>query len=134
VANTFLLDIVTPEKSILSESVVAVRLPVSTGSLGIMAGHAPLLADLGIGECVIQRTDGKNETLVLAGGFVEVSRTKVTVLSDTAEFAHEIDVDRAEASLSKAREMLASLEGTGREEASAALQRAQARLRIARGS
>jgi F-type H+-transporting ATPase subunit epsilon len=133
-ANTFILDIVTPEKKVIDGAeVLAVRLPSVSGSFGVMAGHAPMLAGLGIGECVVQKGDSKNQTLVISGGFVEISAKKVTVLADTAEFAHDIDVDRAEAALVRAREMVGNVEGgEGKNEANLALQRAQTRLRIAK--
>jgi F-type H+-transporting ATPase subunit epsilon len=135
-ATTFPLDIVTPEKTVLSESAASVQVPAVSGSMGILAGHAPLLADLGVGECVVRLPGGAEEVFAIAGGFVEVSRDKVTVLADTAERAGDIDVDRAEAALTRAREMLASVDSvpaTDREEANAAVRRAQARLRVAQG-
>lgn len=134
-AATFPLDIVTPERTVLSEEAVAVQLPAADGSLGILAGHAPLLAELSVGDCLIRLPSGAEEHLAVAGGFVEVSRERVTVLADTAEFAREIDPNRAEQSLAHARELLTNLDGSGggRDEASAAVRRAQNRLRIARG-
>ncbi len=132
---SFPLDIVTPEKTVLSEEAQSVQLPAANGSLGILAGHAPLLAELGVGECVVKLPTGAEETFVLAGGFVEVSRERVTVLADTAELATDIDVTRAEASLVRARELLASVDGgaASRQEAMEAARRAQARIRVARG-
>jgi F-type H+-transporting ATPase subunit epsilon len=135
VAATFPLSIVTPEKTVLSETVQAVQLPAAEGSLGILAGHAPLLAELSVGECVVKLSSGAEELLVIAGGFVEVSREKVTVLADTAEFAADIDVSRAEASLAKAKEMLAKLDAgdnadMDRATATEEMRRAQAALRI----
>lgn len=136
-AATFPLEIVTPERTVLSESVTSVRVPASNGSMGILAGHAPMLAEIGVGECVVHMATGAEETLAVSGGFVEVSRERVTVLADTAEFASEIDVTRAEAAITRAREMLTNVSGGGSgadvEEANATLRKAQARLRIARG-
>ncbi|GAB4464365.1 MAG: F0F1 ATP synthase subunit epsilon [Armatimonadaceae bacterium] len=135
-ASSFALDIVTPEKTVLSDYVTYVQLPAASGSMGILAGHAPLLAELGVGECMVKLPDGAEEMFVLSGGFVEVSREKVTVLADTAEHANEIDVNRAESALTRARQMLNSMDtmsATEREEANYAVQRAQARLRVARG-
>ncbi|MDX1935302.1 MAG: ATP synthase F1 subunit epsilon [Capsulimonadales bacterium] len=135
-AATFPLDIVTPEKTVLSEIVSSVQLPSVSGSMGILAGHAPLVAELGVGECVVKMPSGAEEQLILSGGFVEVSRQKVTVLADTADFAHEIDTNRAEEALTRARELLARVEplsAADREEANTTLRRAQAQLRIARG-
>jgi F-type H+-transporting ATPase subunit epsilon len=137
-ASTFPLDIVTPERTILSETVTSLQLPAADGSLGILAGHAPLVAALGAGECVVRTASGAEETLAIAGGFVEVTRQRVTVLADNAEFAHEINVDHAEEALASARQMLAGLDaestGSDREAANDAIQREQARLRVARAN
>jgi F-type H+-transporting ATPase subunit epsilon len=135
VASTFALDIVTPEKTVLSETVTSVQLPAAGGSMGVLAGHAPMLAELSVGECVVKTAVGAEEHYVLAGGFAEITRERVTILADTAERDTDIDVDRAEQSLARARELLNAVDaGAGsREEATAAMQRAQARLRIARG-
>ena len=132
-AATFPLEIVTPERTVLSEDVVSLQVPAVDGSLGILAGHAPLLAELGVGECRVRLAGGAEEQFALAGGFVEVSRERVSVLADTAERAGEIDVTRAEEALARAREMLVRLDGTDVETANQALRRAQNRLRIARG-
>ena len=134
-SSTFLLDIVTPEKTVLSTpSAVSVRLPGAMGGFGVLAGHAPLLADLGVGECIVRFEGGEQKLLALAGGFVDVTRTRVTVLADTAEFDNEIDVTRAEAALAKVQALVNSAEGgEGRQEASEALRRAQVRLRVAKG-
>lgn len=134
-AATFPLSIVTPEKTILSEIVQGIQLPAANGSLGILAGHAPLLAELSVGECVVKLASGAEEQLVIAGGFVEVSRDKVTVLADTAELVADIDVSRAEAALARAREMLAKLDSgdtaeMDRATATEEMRRAQAAIRI----
>jgi F-type H+-transporting ATPase subunit epsilon len=134
VPSTFILDIVTPERTVLSEPALSITLPGASGSFGVLAGHAPLLADLGVGECFVKLESGQQHMLVLSGGFADVTRTKVTVLADTAELDNEIDVTRAEASLARAQSLLASVEASSeRTEASQALSRAQARLRVARG-
>lgn len=104
--------------------------------MGILAGHAPLIAALGVGECVVRLPNGAEEQFALSGGFVTVSRDKVTVLADSADRASEIDIDRAEAALTKAREMLGNVESLSeseREHANETMRRAQVQLRIARG-
>jgi len=135
VPATFPLDIVTPEKTILSENVASLQIPAAEGSMGILAGHAPLLAELSVGECLVRLANGAEEQLVIAGGFVEVSRERVTVLADSAEFAANIDVDRAEQALARARDMLAKLDtgteaGADRAVAEQEVRRAQAEIRI----
>lgn len=131
-AATFNLNIVTPEKTVLSGDVTSVQVPSVEGSLGILAGHAPLLAELGVGECVVRLADGTTRQLVVAGGFLDVAKTKVSVLANTAEFDDEIDVSRAEASLIRARELLSSAESVDRTAIMEGMRRAQARIRIAK--
>ena len=131
-AATFQLDIVTPEKTVLSGEVSSVQVPSIEGSLGVLAGHAPLLAELGVGECVVRLADGTTRQLVVAGGFLDVGKAKVSVLASTAEFDDEIDVSRAEASLVRARELMNSTEATNRDEIMASMRRAQARIRLAK--
>ncbi|MBC8142209.1 MAG: ATP synthase F1 subunit epsilon [Armatimonadetes bacterium] len=139
-AGTFPLSIVTPERTVVSETVAAVQLPASGGSMGILAGHAPLLAELGVGECVVKLPGGAEETYAVAGGTVEVSREQVTVLADTAERSIDIDLTGAEASLQAARQLLATLESSpdtanaSRDELNETIRREQSRIRIAGGS
>jgi F-type H+-transporting ATPase subunit epsilon len=132
-AATFQLDIVTPEKTVLSGEVSSVQVPSIEGSLGVLAGHAPLLAELGVGECVVRLADGTTRQLVVAGGFLDVGKAKVSVLASTAEFDDEIDVSRAEAALVRARELMSGTETADRAEIMASMQRAQARIRLAKG-
>jgi F-type H+-transporting ATPase subunit epsilon len=133
VAVTFELNIVTPEKTVLSGEVTSLQVPSVEGSLGILAGHAPLLAELGVGECVVRLADGITRQLVVSGGFLDVAKTKVSILANTAEFDDEIDVNRAEASLVRARELLNSAENIDRSEIMASMRRAQARIRLVKG-
>jgi F-type H+-transporting ATPase subunit epsilon len=134
VATSFSLSIVTPERTVLSGDAASLQVMAVEGSLGVLPGHAPLLAQLGAGECVVRLSSGENHTLAVAGGFLDVSASRVTVLADTAEFADEIDADRAEAALSRARELVGSVSGSQRDEALSAMRRAQARLRVARSN
>jgi F-type H+-transporting ATPase subunit epsilon len=62
VPATFPLDIVTPERTVLSEEVTSLQVPAVDGSLGILAGHAPLLAELGVGDCVVRLSTGRRGT------------------------------------------------------------------------
>ncbi len=124
----------------VSETVSSVQIPASGGSMGILAGHAPLLAELGVGECVVRLPNGAEETYAVAGGTVEVSREQVTVLADTAERASDIDLTSAEEALAAARQMLTGLEANpdatniNRIELNETIRREQSRIRIAGGS
>ncbi len=89
------LEIVTPERQLFSGAVDAVTVPSTTGYLGILPGHAPLLAELGIGEISYEIGD-QTDYLFCSWGFVEVLPDRVVLLAQTAELASDIDVKRAE--------------------------------------
>jgi F-type H+-transporting ATPase subunit epsilon len=101
------LEIVTPEKQLFSGAVDSVTVPSTTGYLGILPGHAPLLTELGIGEISYHIGD-RTEYLFCSWGFMEVLPDRVVLLAQTAELASDIDVKRAEESKSRAEKMLAS--------------------------
>lgn len=127
---SFPVNIVTPERIVLSEDVDSIQVATVNGSLGVLKGHAPLLAVLGSGECVIRLANNTVRRLAISGGCLDVSRDRVTVLADAAEFEDEIDATRAEAALLKAREMLTSQSAEERNNATDAIKRAQVRLRV----
>jgi len=93
-AGGLLLEIVTPERRVLAERVDEVVLPSVEGSMGVLPGHAPLLARLEAGE-VSYRVGDVRRFLAVSGGHAEVLRDAVNVLARTAERAEEIDVERA---------------------------------------
>ena len=101
------LEIVTPERQLFSGSVDEVTVPSSQGYLGILPGHAPLLAELGIGE-ISYKTGGQVEYIFCSWGFVEVLPERVVVLAQEAELASEIDLNRAEQARSRAEKRLGS--------------------------
>jgi F-type H+-transporting ATPase subunit epsilon len=101
------LEIVTPEKQLFSGDVDAVTVPSTKGCLGILPGHAPLLAELGIGE-ISYRIGGQTEYLFCSWGFAEVLPGRVVLLTQTAEAASDIDVKRAEEAKTRAENFLSS--------------------------
>jgi F-type H+-transporting ATPase subunit epsilon len=126
-AETIQLEIVTPERLVVSEAAEYIEIPGETGYLGVLPGHAPLITELAPGE-LTYRVGNQTKRLAVAWGFAEVLQTRVTILAESAERAEEIDVARAEAAKTKAE---AALQKSGLEideEAQEALQRAQARL------
>jgi F-type H+-transporting ATPase subunit epsilon len=100
------LDIVTAERTVLSDEVDVIVAPGVEGQLGILPHHAPLMTMLQPGELVV-RKGGEEISLAITGGFLEVRPDRVIVLADAAERAEEIDVDRAEAAKRRAQERLA---------------------------
>ena len=127
------LELVTPERVLVSQKVETVVAPGSLGEFGVLPGHIPFLSGIVPGELRFT-ADGKTEHFAVTTGFAEVSENKISVLVDAAERAVEIDVERARRAMERARERLAKERGTPDidfERAQAALQRAIARIRLA---
>ena len=133
-AEAIELVIVTPQRQLLRQGVAEVQLPGANGYLGVLPGHAPLMTELDIGELSYRDTGGKESSHVaIVRGFAEVLPDRVTVLAETAELAHEIDVARAEAARARAEKRLASGDtNIDWDRASVALQRALIRIQVAR--
>lgn len=124
------LSIVTPERPTWEGDVDALVVPAEEGQLGILPGHAPLLAQLRPGTVVIRQTGEDPRLLSVSGGFVEVFDGRVSLFAEAAEMADEVDAERARQAAEKAKAALKH----GSEEkfdsaAVAALERALARLR-----
>ena len=100
------LEIVTPDRALLSEEVDEVVLPGTEGYFGVLPGHTPLLSSLKVGELWYRQGQEKHY-LVVAFGFVEVLPDRVTVLADIGERAQDIDVQRAERAKQRAEQRLA---------------------------
>lgn len=101
------LEIVTPEKQLFSGAVDSVTVPSTTGYLGILPGHAPLLAELGIGE-VSYKVGDRTDYLFCSWGFIEILPDRVVLLAQNAEMASDIDIKRAEEAKMRAEKLLAS--------------------------
>ena len=130
-AEQIQLEIVTPEKKVLSEPVDIVVAPGEEGEFGVLHNHTPFLAKLKVGELRF-RIGGTVRYIAIMGGYAEVLPDKVTVLATAAEEATDIDVIRAKAARERAERRLK--EARDRLEfarAEAALQRAIARLKVA---
>lgn len=89
------VDVVSAEESIFSGEVKFVALPGEAGELGILPGHTPLISRIRPGTLKIVMDDGSEEHIFVAGGILEVQPGKVTVLSDTAIRAHDLDEAKA---------------------------------------
>jgi F-type H+-transporting ATPase subunit epsilon len=130
--ETFKLEVVTPARLVVSDSVNEAQIPVLGGYIGVLPGHTPLLAEMGIGE-LTYRAGNRTQSCTAIGGFVEVLADRVIVLADSAERAEEIDVARARAAQDRAQKRLASTNDPNVDwkRAQAALERAQVRLEVA---
>lgn len=130
--GTFQLDIVTPERPVFQGAVLSLVAPGVEGQFGILVNHTPFIAALRPGTLKIRDRDNREILLAISGGFFEIARNQAVILADAAEFAAEIDVDRARAAWERARERLRGGESeVDRERAERALERAAARIRVA---
>jgi F-type H+-transporting ATPase subunit epsilon len=133
-AGNIMLEVVTPDKSVVSEEAQIVVAPGEYGEFGVLIGHTSFLTTLKIGMLRYKDTGGSERAVFVNGGFAEVLPNKVTILAESADRRRDIDVERARAAMKRAEQRLA--EARAREDidfrrAQAALQRAVARVRIA---
>ena len=104
--NTIRVDVVSAEESIFSGEARFVALPGEAGELGIYPRHTPLISRIKAGSVRIEKTDGTEEFVFVAGGILEVQPDSVTVLSDTAVRGKDLDEERANAAKKAAEENL----------------------------
>jgi F-type H+-transporting ATPase subunit epsilon len=129
-ADTFQLEVVTPERLVIKDVADEMQIPGKNGYLGILPGHAPLITELGVGE-ISYRVGSATHHLCIAWGFAEVLPGKVTILAETAERAEEIDVARAQRARQRAEERLHGSGDVDYDRALVALERALTRLEVA---
>jgi F-type H+-transporting ATPase subunit epsilon len=130
-ADTFQLEIVTPEKMVVRDVAEEMQIPGKDGYLGILPGHAPLITELAVGE-ISYRKGNYTSHLSVAWGFAEVLPDKVTILAETAERAEDIDTKRAQEAKQRAESQLAtSKTEEDFQRTTADLKRADTRLEVA---
>ena len=133
-AGNILLEVVTPEKIVVSEDAQIVAAPGSLGEFGVLIGHTPFLTTLKTGIVRFTDAEGKERYVFVSGGFAEALPDKLTVLAESAERRHDINLERAKAAQERAEKRLA--EDRSREDidfarARAALERSAVRIRLA---
>jgi len=101
-----LLEVVTPDRLVLSTHAEVVVCPGVEGQFGVLPGHIPFLSALEIGE-MYYKAGGKTEYLAVSGGFAEVTGEKVTIVAESAEKGREIDVERAKRAAERAEKRIA---------------------------
>lgn len=111
-ADTFLLQVVSPERLLLEEQVTEAQIPARDGYIGVLPGHANLLSELKPGGVLTYQANGQTNVFAVYGGFVEVLPDRVRVLADAAERRAEIDLVSAQRRL---QESTKALEGGGGE-------------------
>jgi len=104
--STIHVDVVSAERSIFSGEAKFVALPGESGELGILPGHIPLITRIRPGSVRIEKSDGDEEFVFVAGGYLEVQPDRVTVLADTAIRGHDLDEAKAIEAKKRAEEAM----------------------------
>lgn len=102
---TFYLEIITPEKLIFKDEVEELIVPTTSGEIGVLPNHVPLLSQISEGELTI-RQKGRQYSLAISGGFLEVSANKTTILADYAIRSEEIEITKAEEAKKRAQKTM----------------------------
>ena len=123
------VELVSPEQIVFEGEADLVIVRTTNGEIGFQPGHVPFVGVLNVAEARLQMSDGTRQSLAVHRGFVELANDHLTILSDVAELATDIDVDRAQAAKQRAEQALAS-DGEDRE-AAGALARANVRIDVA---
>ena len=127
-----LLEVVTPDRLVLSTQAEVVVCPGVEGQFGVLPGHIPFLSALEIGE-MYYKAGGKTEYLAVSGGFAEVTGEKVTIVAESAEKGREIDLDRAKRAQERAEKRLVTAKTAEIDwaRAEAAMRRSLMRMKVA---
>ncbi|MBA2882358.1 F-type H+-transporting ATPase subunit epsilon [Desulfosalsimonas propionicica] len=134
-AENIQLEIVTPEKYVVSESSQIVMAPGTLGEFGVLSGHTPFLTSLQVGKVRYRNEKGDEHYVFVSGGFAEALPDKVTILAESAERLENIDYERAKDAYERAQQRLAGdKEDVDFARARAAMQRALTRMNIVQGS
>ena len=132
-ADTFDIEIATPERLLAREKAIRSQIPAKDGYIGVLPGHAPLLSELGIGALTYTTPEDHRFSIAVRGGFLEIYDNVVRVLTDVAEKGQEINISQAEKDLKQAQDAMVN-PALGIDIASAliAARHAQARIDAAR--
>ena len=129
--GTLQLEVVTPDKTVVSAEVEMAVCPGVEGEFGVLPQHVSMLSALKIGD-LRYRVNGKDENVFISGGFADVTNNVLSVLAESAELATDIDTARAQAAKERAEKRLSAHDDNlDQTRAEAALQRAVTRLHVA---
>ncbi|MEK4228356.1 F0F1 ATP synthase subunit epsilon [Solibacillus sp. FSL H8-0538] len=104
--KTVTVNIVTPDGPVYDSEVTMVIAKTTSGEIGVLPGHIPMVAPLAIGAVKLKKEDGSTELAAVGGGFIEVRPEKISILAPSAEVASTIDLARAKAAVTRAEERL----------------------------
>lgn len=132
--KTITVNIVTPDGPVYDSEVNMIIAVTATGEMGVLPGHIPTVAPLGIGAVRLKK-ENSTELVAVSGGFLEIRPEKATILAQSAELATEIDLSRAQESAKRAEAMLqAQKDEVDFKRAELALKRAMNRINVYEGN
>ena len=102
---TFYLEIITPEKVVFKNEADELIVPTTTGEVGILANHVPLLSQISLGELIIKQGQ-KEHALAISGGFLDVANNQVTILADYAVRSEDIEIAKVEEAQKRAQKAM----------------------------
>ena len=116
VEKTFQMHIVTPDKTALSKDVISAVVPATEGYVGILANHAPMMAELAPGKVQIKAPNNMKAVIVISGGFMDVNKNTMTILAESVDYIEEktvkdfsgLDMSKADEALKAAKENYAA--------------------------
>jgi F-type H+-transporting ATPase subunit epsilon len=129
--SLFSITIATPEGKMFSGEVSSCTAQGVDGKFQVLTGHAPLISILGIGEMKLELENSEVQHLCTSGGFLEIENNEMNIVVETAEWAKDIDVERAQAAKERAEKRLDKKGEIDVERASAAMLRAISRIQVA---
>jgi F-type H+-transporting ATPase subunit epsilon len=130
--RTFKLEIVTPRRVVFNGDARSFSAPGVMGAFQVLVDHAPMLAEIGVGEVIVRDAEGEKSHYATSGGVVEVKQNHVILMAESAERADEIDAKRAAASRDRAKLRISEFKPeTDIDRAKHALERARNRLKVA---
>ena len=132
-ADNIKIEVVTPEKEVVSEEAQIVVAPGEVGEFGVLNGHTPFLTTLKVGPIYYKDSKGTDKYVFVSGGFAEALPDKVTILAESAERRRDIDLERVKSAKKRALDRLADKKETDLDfvRAQAALERALQRIKLA---
>ena len=128
------VDVITPNGAVLQGEATAVRVPTQMGEMTVLEGHIPVIASLDLGLLDI-KVDGESQRFAVDGGFIEIGKTRVSIVTETAIRPADLDVDAEEERLAQVQSKLSDVSSLGPEEivlANRELKRAMTFLDIAK--
>ena len=128
---TYSINIAMPQGLLFSGEVTSCTATGLNGKFQVLHNHAPMLSIIDVGELKLEHPDGKREYIATSNGFLEINKNQLSIIVESAEWAGEIDLDRANAAKDRAEKRLIEKESIDLARAKASLMRAMNRIKIA---